>query len=431
MDPQSNAMDAAAVRLSRGFSGGFALWAGERKERMNRRGFIYVLAVGLTLLLVVASGSLLMRGVCETNLSERSYAQSTAFHLADASVDQAMSNLRTPNDASDDVNTRTLPEGTFTVTPPPCVAAQTCAQNQPLLVIAQGTSTKDAGLPRSIEATVQLTPQSVFQFAVFADQQLNVSGSARSDSYDSRLGDYNTNGNIGHDGDVGTNATNTGGVTVGGSIFVDGQVVVGPSVSNPVSVVTGYNASFITGGTSPPSDTQDVVSEPYAFPMPDVAVPAGLTCSNHTVNGHTTETLSETGGPLGNGTYCYNDLTILGGGTFTASGTVTVYLTGDLKVSGNTVVGVTTDPTLMAFKVSSTGGATLEGTITGSTQFYGSLYGPKADIDITGNAEVYGAIIAKTVTVSGSADLHYDKAMTERTDISNLYQSTLLSWRDL
>ena len=285
-----------------------------------------------------------------------------------------------------------------------------------------------------MESVIRLTPQSVFQFAMFGDQKLTVSGSAITDSYDSRNGLYNASTNIGHNGDVGTNATATGGVTVSGSIFVDGQVAVGPGVSNPASVVTGYNPAFITGGTSPPSNTQDIIAQSAALPMAPVVIPPALLpfCANSKVNGNTTTTLSPTGGPLGDGTYCYHDLTIQGNATLTASGKVKVYLTGALIARGNSVVGVPSDPTQMIFLMSSSVGATLEeGTVTGSTQFYGALYGPSATITITGNAEVYGSIIARQVNESGSAELHFDEALMDNTDIPGFFKTSVVSWRDL
>ncbi|MBI3996364.1 MAG: hypothetical protein HY352_01770 [Candidatus Omnitrophica bacterium] len=397
---------------------------------MNRDGFVYPLAIGVTFILTVLSATLLMRGVSELNISSRQVYSSAAFHYADAAVDQAAKNLRTPTDTTDDVMTTTYGNGSFTVDS--MTALATPGEWQ---VLTSGVSAADPNTPRHIEAIYRMTPQSVFQFALFGANNVTVSGSAITDSYDSRLGPYEDDPGLGynkdHHGDIGTNSTSSGGVTISGSIFIDGQVAVGPTVTDPTSIVTGYDASFITGGTSPASNTQDVVSMSQAFPMPPVVVPLGLTCSNHTVTGHTTETLSPTGGPLGNGTYCYNNLTVQGGGELTTSGPVTVYLTGVFTATGNTVVGDPSDPKAMTVLVSSTGAATLEGTITGSSEFYGALYGPSAIMTISGNADVYGSIVAQTVNVTGSASVHYDTALTENTTISNTSRATMVAWREL
>jgi len=190
--------------------------------------------------------------------------------------------------------------------------------------------------------------------------------------------------------------------------------------------------AFITGGTSPPSDTQDVLSQGSTFPMPAVTVPAGLTCSDFTVTGDTTVTLSPTGGPNGDGAYCYKELTIQGGATLTASGPVTVYITGDFTAKGNSTMGVPDSPTQMLVQMTSTAGGTIEeGTLTGSTKFYGALYAPNSPITITGSADVYGSIVAQSVNLAGSASIHYDQALKTLSQISNSYTTTRIAWREL
>ena len=400
---------------------------------MNQRGSLYILSLGVVVLLTVASASLLVRGISETNGSERVRNQAIAFQLADAGVDQAALNLRTPLDSADDVTQKVLLGGQFTIDPP----ANAPSGSATWQVTTHGASTADSANPRHIEATFQLVPESVFQFALFGDQQVNLGGNAISDSYDSRNGPYDSSTNHGHEGDVGTNAKTAGGIPVGASIFIDGQVAVGPNVADPASVVTGCTptpscfAPFITGGTDPPSNTQDIVSQDASFPLPDVSPPAGLSCSDYTITGGTQLTLSPTGGPLGNGTYCYRNLTVQGNAQLTATGSVKVYLTGELIARGNSTIGVPSDPRAMTILMTPSSEATLEeGTLTGSTEFYGALYGPKASLTISGNAEIYGSIIAKKIDVTGSAAIHYDQAMTDLTDVSNLYRTSLVSWRE-
>lgn len=398
-------------------------------RRRNQRGFVYALALLVVFFLTLLGTSILIRSVSEVESSERFGYQSAALHIADAGVDQAARNLRTPTDLTDDITTDTLPTGTFTLDTPVSLGAQTWK------VVSHGASVQEPTRNRNIEAVFSLTPQSVFQYALFADLALTAGGSANTDSYDSRLGAYgaclsNCGGgspvnNVGRNGDVGTNGTTAGSVAVSGSLFVDGQIAVGPGVTNPTSIVTGYDPAMITGGTSPPSDTQDVVAQSSTFPMPNVTVPEGLTCSDRVVNGNETVTLTA-------GTYCYHDLTIKGNGTLTASGSAKIYLTGSLSAQGNSAVGVPSDPTKMVFLMTSTSEATIEeGTITGSNKFYGAIYGPQATINITGNAEVYGAIIADRVNLMGSAVIHYDEAVSTLTDVSNLYQTSVVYWQEL
>jgi hypothetical protein len=39
--------------------------------------------------------------------------------------------------------------------------------------------------------------------------------------------------------------------------------------------------------------------------------------------------------------------------------------------------------------------------------------------------------MAQRVNVSGNAEIHYDEALADETEITNLYRTTLLSWREL
>ena len=392
--------------------------------RRTRRGTAVIYSLGLIALLSTLGSAILIRSLNESQLASRSAARQCAFFLAEAGVDRALVNLQTPTDATDDVTSGALVTGTYQIPSPPVSLG-----SQLWRVTVQGSASQEQ---RHIEAVVQLSPQSIFQFALFGDQTVSVSGHATTDSYDSRNGLYNGSAH-GHNGDVGTNATAAGGIAVGGSIFVDGQLVVGPTVSNPSSVVTGFNPAFVTGGTSPPSDTQDVVSAPRSFPMSPVSA-AGLTCAAFTVTGNTTKTLpadAPAGACVGQ-TCCFTNLTVQGSGTLTASSQVTVYVTGELSAKGDSLIGVSSEPKRMLFLLTNDSDATLEeGTLTGSTQFYGGIYGPQSTIKITGNAEIFGSVIAERVNVTGSAVIHYDEGLTQQTQISNLFTTAITSWREL
>jgi hypothetical protein len=377
----------------------------------------------MTIPIVIAVGllgmAMLMRGVHELRLEERQLAGQRALVLAEGGLAQAVINLRTPTDTTDDVTSRTLSGGTFQVDTP-----MTQLGPQRWQVVARGVSGTSQ---RAVESVFELQPQSVFQFPLFGEQQINISGNAITDSYDSRLGPYNDDAsspgyNAGHNGDIGTNATSPGGITVGGSIFVDGQLVVGPGVADPATVVTNYDPAFVTGGTDPPSDTQDVTSLPLTFPFTSVTVPQGLSCLDHTVSSQTVEVLSP-------GTYCYNNLVIQGNATFTASGQVTIYVTGYLNAQGNSTFGVAADPGQMVVLMPSSGGVVIEqGTLQGNTAFYGAVYAPDSEITISGNAEIYGSVVAQQVNVSGNAAIHYDEALGVSSQVTNLSRATLIAW---
>lgn len=373
--------------------------------------------MGVVIVLTILGAGFMRRSMTETGVSRRSASQQDAFFLAEAALDRAALNLRTPEETSDDVTAGTLPTGSYTIDTPELFGTLQ------YWVTTHGTS---RGESRHLEALFQLTPQSVFQFALFGDASVNVSGNAQTDSYDSSQGPYEDDPaspdyNKGQNGDIGTNGTDAGNVTVDGSIFIEGQVAVGPGVDDPTTIVTGYDPAFITGDPK-------VVSQPSAFPLPDVEIPPGCQTTLPPMDNQTkTRTFSSA---VGN--YCpEGNVTVNGGDTWTADGPVKIYFAGDLAVNGNATIGVVNDPTKMLFLLTATGSASLQQEITGSTTFYGGIYGPNAFIDVAGDAEIFGSIVAGSVDMTGHAKIHYDESLQSITDLSNTYRPSLLSWREV
>ena len=116
-----------------------------------------------------------------------------------------------------------------------------------------------------------------------------------------------------------------------------------------------------------------------------------------------------------------------------SSGPVTVYMTGTLIARGNsTTIGSSSNPKDMLFKMSPSSQAIVEDAdLAGTTKFYGAMYGPNADIDIHGNAEIFGSIIARTVNVTGNAWIHYDEGLADLLTVANTYTRQVISWREL
>jgi hypothetical protein len=390
----------------------------------------YIMSLGITSFLLAAGATLLMRGLAETGVSQRARDQHLAFQMAEAGIDRSLFDLETPS-VADDILTDTLAtmNSDFSIT--------SSVPSGDLVIVQSRGTVRPIGTPgseiRDVEAVIERTPESVFQFALFGSELVNIGGSTITDSYDSSLGLYGSQ-TPGDEGDVGTNATTNDGLTTGitvegTTLVVNGQMVVGPEVTDFTDVVQGnVNDDFITG--DPP-----YVSQPREFPMPDdlTAPPPGCETVIPPKDGNTI-TL-QTGVD-----YCpIGDLTINGGERFTANGPVKIYLAGTLIVTGNAQIGVETNPSYMAFLIASSGGATFEGTLTGSSEFWGTMYGPHATISISGNADIYGSIIAENVDLSGEAQIHYDESLGNcdvptpppSCDISNLFSTEVVAWRDL
>jgi len=372
--------------------------------RRNESSFFLVTALILLTAMLAFGATTLTRSTTDLYGSSRSVATHRAFHLAEAAVDAVMTNIQ--GGQFDNLLIAQMTGGNYWATVDPVAALTYRIHGHGLLGSDQ----------RDLEAIVRVTPHSVFDFALFGSEHLIVSGEAITDSFDSGVGAYDPDA-PGNNGDIGTNSTASGSVNVSGTIAINGQIAVGAETGDPSTVVV------ISGGSALITGQPPIVPQSTPLAMPQVTVPDGLSCTDLSVTGNTTLLL-----PSALGQHCFNNLTVSGGATLTADGPVTVYVTGAFTASGNTVIGVASDPSAMIILLVSSQQATIESSLTGSSAFYGGLYAPSATITIDGNAQVFGSVVAQGVTISGDAQVHYDEALGELTDPIGRYDTTLLSW---
>ena len=102
------------------------------------------------------------------------------------------------------------------------------------------------------------------------------------------------------------------------------------------------------------------------------------------------------------------------------AGPVVIYLTGSgnvLSLAGNAEISNNTlDPTKLIFMcTSSTTPQSIS--VVGNGNAYFAIYCPKANITITGNGAIFGAVVGKSVSWSGNNGfVHYDKALATFND---------------
>ena len=378
------------------------------KSSKRQRGSVLILMAFVLTLATAWTSSGLERSSTEHRAAQADNRSYRAFHLAEAGLEQTIRNLRTI-DGQDDIYAGILPTGTYIV-------------DQPLTVLdvllyearIHGTA---GNVQRTIDAVLQVTPLSLFRFAMFGDEGVTIGGEARVDSYDSRNGPYDPVANADSRGDVGTNSTAMGGIDLNGnSFFIDGQLSVGPGVASPETLVDGFNDALISA--EPP-----VVSRPE-FPLPGVRIPDGMACTDLTLSGSVVQTLPSPG------VYCFAHLHVRGGATLTSNGPVTVYLTESLNFEGESTIGVVNDPTKFLFLIAPGSHVTMSGEIEGEANFYGAMYGPDATIAIAGDAVIYGSVVGNEVQMSGDSRLHYDEALADINTLSNEGRVGLRSWRE-
>ncbi len=240
---------------------------------------------------------------------------------------------------------------------------------------------------------------------------ISLLGNNFTDSYDSRTGAYGGS-NVHHQGDISTDVTSAGAISLGPNTTVNGSVAVGPSGNTGTAIV----------GTGAVTGTKTTEGATWNMPLP--TIPTGVINSGSlSVSGHSTVTLSA-------GTYWFSSISITGSAQLATTGAVKIYVTGPADIGGNGIATAgnlppnlliygTADPTNPANTCTSV-------SIHGNGNFYGAVYAPAAAIQTSGNGEVFGALSGNTVLINGSGHggLHYDEALGHLGEITTTTTST-------
>ena len=160
-------------------------------------------------------------------------------------------------------------------------------------------------------------------------------------------------------------------------------------------------ASTIGGGQT--TGTKTISSTPTSFLS--VAIPNGIpNIGAINLSGGATQT-------LGVGSYVVSSITIATGSGLVidnSMGPVTLYVTGSISIFGTGSVTMTNpDPERFAIYVMNSSPVTL----TGSGQLYGLLYAPLSPVRLLGNSDIYGSLVGLSMSLFGTADVHYDIAL--------------------
>jgi hypothetical protein len=228
------------------------------------------------------------------------------------------------------------------------------------------------------------------------------------DSYDSSKGAYG--GVHGSNVSVGTNSTANGAINLSGGATIYGDALVGPG-GDPADVITTSGGAVIYGSKTALPSLKD---------MTPMSAPGGGTPASF-----------KSGTTLMSGTYRVSSINLSGNGIGTINGNVTLYVTGNLNLSGGAQIAILPGGSLIVYldgNLHVSGGGivnqtldthrlTIYGTPTcttasysGSSAFYGVMYAPAASTTISG-ASIYGSVIGRSVNISGGAAIHYDESL--------------------
>ena len=232
---------------------------------------------------------------------------------------------------------------------------------------------------------------------------LDVRGDATTNSFDSAEGPYSP----GAARDRGTICSD-GPIDVLGNPIVRGDALAGKGDAvnvNGAAVVTGHLGNRVTPLSLPPVDASEAAATNDNDDAPQVWQGQSWRDAIQP-NGDFRLNAGEVY-DLPPGTYYLRNVTLNGSSTLNIHGPTTIYVTGKLLRAGTSDVNNNTQ-LASNLQILSTGG-TID--VSSNTPFYGVIYAPESRVTIDGDADLFGAVVGKTLKVIGNSAAHYDESL--------------------
>ena len=270
-----------------------------------------------------------------------------------------------------------------------------------------------------------LKPQGPFEFAVFAKDGAELKNSALVDWFNFGADDENLK--------VGTNSIASGAFTFKNSSTINGDVVVGVG-GNPDLVIDDFGAT-ITGETR--AMTERNALAPIEVPEWLESLP-----SIGTITDDSTVTNSAK----------YSSINLENSKTLLIDGDVTLYVTGEIILGNSAEVQIDNDSSLILYlggdfegKNSSTiNNLTQEAkklqiycldscenmVFKNSSDFYGAIYAPNAEVIMNNSANLYGAVVAKGFEQRNSGTFNYDASLRNASVNDAVVRFVVTNWHE-
>jgi len=401
----------------------------KKNMKYDRKGFVLVLSLLTTTILLALVMPYVSRVVTDYGLTSRIYNLNSALNMAEAGIERKIfeiaynsNSFNIPISSFQSSNEDNMGEYEVTVTLLPDASNPSSA-----IITSYGYVPNKSSYKVKKTVMVTYSFRRAFGKGVAGMTGISMSGQADINSYDSSKGEYNElladgTRNIGQEGDIASN----------GPITITGQSMVYGS-ANPGD---GYPFS----GTPNVTGTYGTLQAPLTVDLiPDTVMTDALdNNANSTVHTHviidgvdtevpyplTNNALSVPSGEvcLSGGTYYFTSVNI--NGELSVEGPSSIYVVGDINIAGQGVVNTGTTPS--DFLLYSTGSII---TIAGQGAFYGAIYAPTATVTYSGQADFYGSIVCGFNADKGQAALHYDKALANV--MPSFVVNKVTSWQEI
>ncbi|TPW18148.1 MAG: Uncharacterized protein FD129_85 [bacterium] len=191
-------------------------------------------------------------------------------------------------------------------------------------------------------------------------------------------------------GTVLSNAT----VTLNGSVLVSGDVLAGTVTLKGQAQVMGTVSQGRTPLLAEPIDLT-AIAQLAAATSSNALIPPDLMVGGALIMG------SGRSLTLTSGTYVLKGLRLNGGANLVINGRVDLFVEGEIEVNGDAGVNAAGRSEQLMVFVSSN----LPVSFLGGAKFVGTVYAPRAELKIAGNARAAGSLGGRLVTLSGSGNI--------------------------
>ncbi len=277
---------------------------------------------------------------------------------------------------------------------------------------------------KKVTCTLQL--QGPFEAAIFTEEDIELKNSAIVDWFN-----YTKDDEIMK---IGTNSIIPATVVLKNSAVVYGDVVVGLG-GNPDVVIDDYGAT-IAGETR-------ALTEKY--PMPSISVPEWL------LSLPSSGTIDDDDDRISNSAK-YDNLNLETKQTITVDSDVVLYVIGEMILNNSAELLIENDASLIMYL-----GGNFEGknsseinnqskdakkfqiycldscesmVFKNSSDFYGAIYAPNADIVMNNSADMYGAVIARSFEQKNSSTFNYDTLLRDAEANDEAVRFVIADWHE-
>ena len=393
-----------------------------RKLKLKKRGSAIPLAMLVVVLLISMGMGLLNLGLHSRTISIRTTSDIAARCAADAGMAKALFEMNEKLKVKP-WNDSILPLETE-ISLPNCDAVYSyTVTNDSGRYMLQATGTS-AQSQRTVSCTLEL--QGPFEAAIFTEGFINLNNSAEVDWYNYDASDANMK--------VGTNSNADGAVDLANSAIIRGDVAVGMGGDPDTGIVLG-NSAIIEGQTS--ALTEEIELFPITVPETIDSLPSGGDIINNT-------TISSSGK--------YSSIDLGNSETVIISGDVTLYITGDITLGNSAELQIESGSSLTLYlggnfegkNSSSVNNLTEDAKnlqiygldscetmiFKNSSNLFGTIYAPNADVIMNNSADVYGAVVAETFDMRNSGVFMYDASLRDSSVNDEAVHFKITNWHE-